>query len=279
MKRVCSGLILLICFLALLTPAAQAAESPLVIDQADLLTQQEETALAEQAAALGETYGMDVVILLNESLDGKTPEVYADDYYDQHGYGEDGILFLLSMEFRDWYISTCGAGIYAFTDYGIEQLGGQILPELGQGRYYEAFALYLDALIPYLDAYAQGTPIDGMADTSGDFYTGTQEDIVHYEKAPSFSRLLLTSIPVGLIGAAVVVVLMRTSMNTKRKQAAASVYLQDRSFHVHRCQDLFLYSNIRKTQRQESNGSSRSGGSSVHVSSGGRSHGGGGGKF
>lgn len=277
MKRILSSLLLAVFLLICLAPMAQAAELPLVIDDGALLTEQEEAVLSEKAASLRDTYGMDFVILTNFSLGGKTPEEFADDYYDESGYGDDGILFLLSMEYRDWYISTCCNGIYALTDYGIQSVAEEALPYLGEGRYFDGFYVYLDALAPYLDAYADGAPIDGNANISGDFYTGTQEEVIYYQEAPSFGRLLLTSLPIGLIVATVAVLIMRFTMNTKRRQSAASVYMKDNSFYLRRCQDLFLYSNVSKTRRQES--SSSGGGSSVHHSSSGRSHGGGGGKF
>ncbi|MDO5399807.1 MAG: TPM domain-containing protein [Eubacteriales bacterium] len=277
MKRLFSSIFLAVLVLMALAPAARAAEAPLVVDNGALLTAREESALAEKAASLREAYGMDLVIVTAASLNGKTPEAYADDYYDENGYQDDGILFLLSMEERDWYISTCGSGIYALTDYGIQQLGETILPDLADGRYYEAFDRYLDTLASYLDAFRAGTPIDGEADLSGDFYTGTREETVHSVRRSSPGRVLLTSLPIGLIAALVTVLSMRYTMNTKRRQTAAAAYMKDGSFHLRRCQDLFLYSNVSKTRRQESSGSS--GGSSVHRSSSGRSHGGGGGKF
>lgn len=276
MKRIFSLLILAL-LLTFLSPTALAAELPPVIDQAGLLTAQEEASLSKKAAALKEAYGMDIVILTNFSLGGKSPESYADDYYDEHGYGDNGILFLLSMEYRDWYISTCGDGVEALTDYGIQQVGEAALPDLADGRYFEAFDTYLDALVPYLEAYASGTQLDGKADYSGDYYHGTQEEIVYDRKSPSFGQLLLSSLPIGLIISAVAVCIMRTTMNTKRRQGAASCYMRENSFYLRRCQDLFLYSNVSKVRRQENSASS--GGSSVHHSASGRSHGGGGGKF
>lgn len=267
-----------------------AAETPdLVVDQVDLLTDPEEQALTEKAAALQTQYGMDVVIVTNQSLGSKTPEEYADDYFDYNGYGTDGVLFLLSMEYRDWYISTAGDGIYALTDYGVQQLGETALPYLGDGDYYKAFDAFLDALVPYFERFEAGNPIDGRADESEDFYIGTQEEVVHYEdrNVPSLGKRLLRSLPssllLGFVAAFVSILVMRSGMNTKRKQAAAGVYMDEKSYNLIRRRDTFLYSNTTKTRIQQnssSGGSShRSGGSSTHRSSSGRSHGGGGGKF
>ena len=80
-------------------------------------------------AAIGHTVTIDGVTA--DTINGETPMAYADDYYDYNGYGagadNDGILLLLSMEDRDWWISTTGYGIDAFTDYGIDVIGDEIV--------------------------------------------------------------------------------------------------------------------------------------------------------
>ena len=49
------------------------AEQQYVIDNADLMSSSEEAALDEKAQALRQEYGMDVVILTVDSLDGNAP--------------------------------------------------------------------------------------------------------------------------------------------------------------------------------------------------------------
>lgn len=289
MKCKLSALLLSLIILLSLALTVSAETPDLVVDQIDLFTDEEELALTEKAAALQSQYGMDVVIVTNQSLGSKTPEEYADEYFDYNGYGADGVLFLLSMEYRDWYISTAGDGIYALTDYGIEKLGDQVVPYLGSGDYYKAFDTFLDALVPYFERFESGNPIDGQVDESGDFYIGTQEKVVHYEKrnAPSLGKRLLRSLPssllLGFVTAMVSILVMRSGMNTKRKQTAAGVYMDEKSYDLIRRRDTFLFSNTTKTRIQQSSSSSgsshHSGGSSTHRSSSGRSHGGGGGKF
>lgn len=137
------------------------AEQQYVIDNADLMSSSEEAALDEKAQALRQEYGMDVVILTVDSLDGKRPQEYADDYYDYNGYADDGLLFLLSMEERDWYISTKGNAVYALTDYGIQQVGESALPYLGDGDYYGGFDAFLDTLPTYFPPTVTAPPLTG----------------------------------------------------------------------------------------------------------------------
>lgn len=250
-----------------------ASDLPLVFDNAGLLTPEEERNLEDKAQTLGEEYGLDAAILTVDRLNGKRPQDYADDFYDDQGYGDDGVLFLLAMEERDWYISTCGQAIYALTDYSIQQLGDTLVPYLSDGDYYAAFDLFLRSLPGYMDALEQGAPIDGNSDGR---YRGGQETVVYYERESSPNVLLAAAL--GLAAAAVTVGTMAWRMNSRRPKYSAGDYLQPGSYHLRRKEDLFLYSRVSKVRRQENN-SHGGGGSSVHMSSGGRSHGGGGGKF
>lgn len=274
MKKLTSLLLAVLLLSCLVLPAGASAGS-YIVDDAGLLYSDEAAVLEEMASALSATYGIDAVILTIDSLGGVSAQDYADDYYDHNGYSEDGVLFLLAMEEREWYISTCGTVNYALTDYGIQQLGEGVLPYLSSGSWYDGFAFFLERLPYYLDAYVSGTPVDGYADYSGTYYHGQQDEIVYYpqEKQPSFLMSLLIGLAVG----GITIAIMRSMMNTKRAQRGASVYLKDGSWNLRMHRDIYLYSNVTKTRRQQS--SSSGGGSSVHRSSGGRSHGGGGGKF
>ena len=276
LKKLTSLLLILLLLGCLALPAA-ARTGSYIVDDAGLLDSDETADLEALAASLSESYGIDIVILTVDSLGGAYAQDYADAYYDSNGYGKDGVLFLLAMAEREWYISTCGSVIYALTDYGIQQLGDGILPYLSSGHWYEGFRSYLESLPYYLDAYAAGSPVDGYGDYSGDYYHGTQEEVVYYqeEKEPSFPLSLL----IGLAAGGITVLIMRSTMNTKRSQRGASVYLKDGSWNLHTFRDLYLYSNVTKTRKQQNTSGSSGGGSSVHRSSSGRSHGGGGGKF
>ena len=255
-----------------------SAETSWVADDAGLLKSDEIDSLEKQSASLAEQYGIHAVIHTVDSLEGFSAQNYADYFYDNAGYVDDGVIFLLAMEEREWYISTCGSMIYTLTDYSIQQLGEGILPYLSSGHWYEGFRSYLESLPLYLDAYESGTPVDGYADYSGDYYHGKQEEVVYYnqENRPNF----LISLLIGLAAGGITILIMRSAMNTKRAQRGASVYLKDGSWNLYTHHDLYLYSNVTKTLRQQNTSSaSRGGGSSVHRSSGGRSHGGGGGRF
>lgn len=280
MKKLIS---LLLCLLLLCPVMTVFAEIPKIIDDAGLLWSDEIDALEEKANAITDEYGMDVVILTVDNFAGVSAsiEAFADGFYDNNGYGigpeGHGVILVLAMDTREWAISTCGDAIYAITDYGIESLFEVMAWDLSDGNYYRAFDAYLDALPKYFDAFRNGSPIDGYAgsyDGPGSYTPGTREDVVYYESTPPY---WLSPI-IGAAIAAIVVLIMRSSMNTKRPQRSAGDYLDRGSFHLRRHQDIFLYSQVSRVRRQTQS-SGGGGGSSVHRNSGGRSHGGGHGRF
>lgn len=275
-KLIC---IFLVCLLCVPLSAHASETAPWVIDEADLLTASQEQNLTEEIQSLRRDWDMDVVILTAATLNGQTPQDYADDYYDSHGYAGDGVLFLLSMEERDWYISTSGAAIYALTDYGIWQLGDTVVPYLSGGDYAGGFEAFLDALPSYFAAYDRGAPLDGDHHGSQKEYSGGRAQVVYYEKGQDLGLTLLICLAIGLAVGGIALLIMVMQMNSKRPQSSAGNYLKAGSFRLNRHRDLFLYSQVQRHRKPDPPQSGGGGGSSVHVSSGSSSHGGGGGKF
>lgn len=273
---------LLLCFsIPLSAAAAELQDVQYVVDNANILSYDAQAKLDSVAAQLSQTYSIDIFIVTTSTLNGIPAWEYAEGLYDSSSAYWDGscwdsdnaILFLLAMEEREWYISTAGEAIYAFTDYGLESLESEVIPYLSEGSYFEGFSIYLEEIPLFLDAYKQGSPIDGYA---SDYDPHNADNTVYYQAESGISILL--SIAIGLISAAVTILVMRGMMNTKNPQYAARDYMQPGSYQLTRHTDLFLYSNVTKVRRQE-NTSRNGGGSTVHRSSGGRSHGGRGGKF
>ncbi len=292
MKKI---LAIFLCLSLLLCAAPTAlATSPKIVDYADLLTPAEEEALEKTAQSIVDKYKIDVVIVTCYSLEGKTAEAYADDYFDYNGYGigkdYSGSLFLLSMEYRDWAISTSGDSIYALTDYGIELLFESCKGYLSNDQYYRAFDVYLDQLDGFYRAYKDGNPIDGYHNSDVDDYIiydpNNSAGTVHYRAKPTTGdmiRMVVISLVIGLAIGGIVLLAMRSKMNTFAPQSNATSYIPEGGFRFTEKKDTFLYSNVSKIRRDTSSSSggsrSRGGGSSSHRSSSGRRHGGRSGKF
>lgn len=139
-------------------------KAPRVVDEADLLEETTEKALLEKLDEISKRQECDVVVVTVDSLGGKTPMEYADDFFDYNGYGffetRDGLLLLVSMEYRDWWISTSGFAIEAFTDAGIEYMSGKFLPALSDGKYDQAFYSYAGWCDDYLTQAKTKKPYD-----------------------------------------------------------------------------------------------------------------------
>lgn len=242
---------------------------PLVMDEAGILSDFEIADLTEQANQITIDNQFAVVIVTVDSLAGQSAEAYADDYFDYNGYGygpeNDGVLFLLAMEEREWHISTTGYGITAFTDAGIEAIGNTVVPYLSDGAYYDGFNCFLYLCSDYLTQAQTGEPYD-VGNLSEN--TETQNSFIN----------ILTRIGIalffGLVIALVLTGRLRKQMHTVNPDNSAENYLDRDSFKVSRQRDRFLYANI-ITQHIERD----KGGSSTHLGSSGTSHGGGGGRF
>ena len=258
MKKVLTVLLVLLITLSFAVPAFAEA-MPRLVDQADLLTDAQEASLLSKLDTISNKHGMDVVVLTADTLDGKSPMAYADDFYDYNGYCEDGVLLLVSMEDSDWWISTAGYGITAFTDAGIEYLGNRFVPSLSDGDYAGAFEIYADHCDEFITQAKTGDPYD-----------------THNLPKEPFAFLMNLGIcfVIGLVIAAIATAIMKGQLKSVRSQAGASSYVKSGSLNVTHRQDLFLYRDVKRTAKPKS-----SSGSSTHTSSSGSSHGGGGGKF
>ena len=242
-----------------------------VVDNADLMSDYEENQLRAGIRKIVDEYDFDIVILTVDSCDGKTPQACADDYFDYNGYGfgadRDGMLFLLSMEERDWYISTHGYGIYAFTDYGLDRIASLILSDLSNGRYYNAFDYFLVCADLFLSQANDYTPYD------------TDYKFREEEPADQTGTYLIIAAVVSIIIALISVSVMKHGMNTIRLKHNAHDYIKKDSLVLLNKKDSFIHSKTTKTKIETSSSSGGGGGSSTHRSSSGSSHGGRGGKF
>ena len=251
---------------------------PRVVDIYDLLSDSEEASLADTIEDIAEDYDFDVVLLTVDGLGDKTPMEYADDFFDYGGYGygsgRDGVLFLLSMADRDWWVSTRGYGIAVFTDYGIDYIGDELVPEyFSTGDYAGGFAEFLDVTRDFLREADTDEPYDTNNTYRG--YAVVSSD--NGDRELTLKKVGISFV-VALVIAWTIVSMMKKSMKTVHLQPKAGTYVQDGSFILSQSTDTFLYSHVTQTRRETSSGGG-GGGSSTHSSSSGASHGGGGGKF
>ena len=222
-----------------------SAKSSQVLDLASVMSAEDASALDSRLPSLQNSHGLTVVILTVPNILDQSIQDFADNFYDNNRYDENGILLMVDMNSSQYYISTSGTAIEILSDRDLMQIEEAILPYFSEGRFYDGFSHFLDILPLYLGV---------EPDTGSDF-----------------GLALL----IGFVIALVILLIMRSSMNTKRAQRSAASYEVEGSYQLRRHQDLFLYSQVHKQPKPQNSSS----GNSTHQSASGRSHGGRGGKF
>ena len=239
---------------------------PRLVDEEDLLTEEEESSLLEKLDEISLRQDCDVVIAVVSGLEGSTAMEYADDFYDYNGYGmgseRDGILLLVSMEERDWWMSTCGYGITAFTDAGMKYMSEKFLPELSDGNYMQAFEKFSELCDDFITQAKTGEPYDQG----------------NLPAEPFNPFWIAVDLVIGFGMGYVIAFRKKEKLRTVRKKVMAEDYTLPGSFVLTVNSDRF----VRKyttSQVIQVDSESDSSGSSTHTSSSGTTHGGTGGKF
>lgn len=238
--------------LALACFASAEEKSPRLVDDAKLLTDADYQTVLAKLDEISEKLKFDIVVVTVNDYGNSSIVAYADDFYDYHGYGLDerhsGALLLLSMNTREWYISTTGEGI-EIIDTGL--ISDEFVGYLTSGRYKTAFIAYANACA----------------------------DAVEDSRSFHFVRKLLIALVVGFIVAFIVAGSMKRQLTSVQMVNQANDYVRPGSLNITDSKDLFLYASVTRTARPRDEGRSGGGGGGTHTSSSGTSHGGGGGKF
>ncbi len=253
-KRIVSIFIaVLLCFSLSIFASAQENDRTLglVEDYADLLTNEEEASLTEKLEAFCDEYEMEIAVVTINYLAGKTAREYADDFYDNNGYGygenDDGLLALYydgAVGEREIYISTHGTAISKITDADIDYITDVMVMYLSAGEFAEAFEAFVDELT----------------------------DVVKVSVSIIWIPL---SLVIGIVIVFFVLKTMASSNKSVIRKADAKDYVRSGSMVVTGSYDNFLFNNVTRVARPKNTSS----GSSTHTSSSGRTHGGGGKKF
>ncbi|MDO5327526.1 MAG: TPM domain-containing protein [Clostridia bacterium] len=245
MKKI---IILLSLLLILCIPAL--ADQSRVIDEADVLTADEEFRLEQAIALIGQEHQFDVVLLTKTSIDGKVPRYYAADYYDYGGFGygdtHDGIIILLvtgaGVGDRDYTIVMTGRGETIFNDDVVYDIEDDILPDLRMSNYSSAMAR---------------------------FVTDVNARLADYTPARRTAKVAPILLIVGLGIGAIVAFALKAQMKSVHRKHGAANYVRDGSFQLTRVQDIYLYTTTtRRKIETQSSGGGHSGGGGFTGSSG-----------
>lgn len=267
-KRVFGIFFVMLLSLSLTFLVFAADDVPRLVDEAALFSDSDAEALLGLLDEISERQQMDIVVVTVNSLQGASSMEYADDFYDYNGYGfgeeRDGMLFLISMEERDWYISTTGYGITVFTDAGLEYISERFLDDLSEGEYAAAFTTFAELCDDFITQAKTGEPYD----------------VGNLPKEPFWLvGSLAIALAAGFIIALIATGIMRSQLKTVYSRPVADNYIRKGSINITKRSDLFLYRHVSRREKPKDNGSKGPGSSSTHRSSSGSTHGGRGGKF
>lgn len=268
-------------FLCLAAPGTAFAGAQRVFDDAGLFDAGEKEALEQKLSGFREAWQMDLGLLTTDGTGRKPMERFADDFYDQQGMGEgenySGALFVIDLGSRELYISTLGDMAQYLTDERIEALLDGAYAYASKADYAGCAAAVADGIAGYMEA---GVPAD-------------QHDYIRKEYRPSLEwyEILISAV----IAAAVAVmpcigVINRYKMKKEQRQSLNYhlSYRGSSEFRYSLVNDLFLNKMVSQRRIRSNTGGSGpdgrgpgspSGRTTLHRSSSGRMHGGGGRKF
>lgn len=225
---------------------------PLVVDNADILTDDEEAYFLERCQTFTDEYKCEIAIVTIIDTEGKTVQEYADDFYDYNGYGygenRDGLLcvYLDGEEGkRNATLTTYGTAQLNIGDDEIEDI---LLAIAGSAKFGE-----------FKDAF--------------DWYIDLSEEAVK-PMPPLF--WLLICLAVGMVIGLIITNSMASKNYSVHKKETAADYVREGTLMITGRNDVFKNTRVNVTPKPKSNsGSSSDSGGSTHTSSSGRSHGGG----
>lgn len=247
-KKVLSfAMLLMLC--VVLTVPAFAADIPRLTDVAGLLSEDEYFALNEKLDTISEELGFDVVVVTLDSLNGVDVEEASCEIYDQYGFGygveADGVILLISMEERDWVITSTGFGEEAINADARNYMSEAFVSDLSDGDYFDAFNTF--------------------ADLTQDLVTDARNGEV-YKKPFNPAGSLGGSVVISAIVSFFSVGRMKGKLKSVSAQYAADYVKQD-SLDIREANERFLYHTITSTPKQTE---SRSSGGHSHSSTSGK---------
>lgn len=251
------------------TPKIDATEK--IYDFAELLTEEEEKELYEKVSMYINESSFDfAIVTINENpksyYNGQNKTaVYADDFYDYNDFKDDGVLFLIDMENREYYISTSGEAILMYDDERIDDILDNAEFSMKSGDYAEACRIVIESLSDYSE--------EGIPDSNANCEITSTGDYKCYKKVP-YLPIIIATLLITIVTFAIII----TSYKKIRLAQNAANYIVKGKTKIDKRVDLFYDTHTSRTLRVESSssGGSSGGGSSTHSSSSGSSHGGGG---
>ena len=176
-------------------------------------------------------------------------------------------MLLISMEARDWHITTTGFGITAVNDAAIRMIEDNMVSKLSDGDYYDAFSTFCEKVDFVAEKARNGDPYE-PGDDSLPFNVKVTASVIGGIIAGFFFGFVLSAKE-------------KAALKQIRRQHGANAYIYGDASHLTVSEDRFIRTAVTKTliERDDDRSSGGGGGSTTHYGSSGTMHGGGGGKF
>ncbi len=214
-----------------------------VVDEAGLLTDKEESALAKKLEDFKNEHGVELAVVLVNTTNGQDIERFSEIYYKTAGFDYDGIMLLVNMntdgaapEGKALHLYSSGVGYDALSDAQSQHICDSVAACFADKDYTDGVSSFVSLCDARVGEHKNGKPFNWFLS-------------------------LAVSLGIGLVVALISTGVMRSKLKSVHKQTTATQYVDRRGVNLEESRDLFLYSNVVKTYIPRSNPSGRSGSS------------------
>lgn len=239
----------LVVFMLFISVFSASAKGVFVTDSGNLLSDEQERELQTVLENQSKKCSMDIVAVTTDSLNGLTPRLFTENFYTSNGYGEDGVIIMISVDEvnpknREVYIASTGTASEKIDGEKIDMILDRIVPELKSGQYCDAIETYAVVCGEYLI------------------------DVKDYTDLLLIGGICLV---VGFGIALIIVLGMKSKHKSVRFESDADNYLKSGSLDIHEARDIFLYFHITRVPKPKDNNKTLSGKGGGSFKGGGRS--------
>lgn len=265
MKKKLAAILIVILSVCLAFSFAYADEEklPLLIDDADILSDEAESDILLRLSDISDRYNCDTALLIiSDTYDFGYDDgtALADDFYDYSGYGRtserDGMLLVWVDNDRELFLSTRGYVTYAVTDTGLDYIFDEMSSYLYDNDFYGAFVKYAESIDYLLELAKSGNRM-----TSGET-----------SSAPNPLLKIPIALAIGILIAFIIVSSWKSQLKSVQAEKFANNYVKEDTIDIRNGGEYFMYSHVDKTKKAKQE-------STTHTSSSGATHGGGSKKF
>ncbi|WP_310601637.1 TPM domain-containing protein [Anaerosporobacter sp.] len=279
-KLIPPSLLILVCLLLslVIVPVLQVAASKTtsyIIDNANLLSSDEQTELNKLASKYSKDKSMSIVTITTNDTNNLSTTNYASNYYDTYihdteGYTNDCVIFMIDMEHRN-------VNIFAYEDAAIymdtsrcDKVLDVVTSKLSDGDYYNAIKTFLEKTNKYLgtepttsssntnsnSSNSNSTPSKQTPYTSEEYDTATPNNIFY-----NIWFQLALAVIIGIISVSIMV-----SNSGGKVTTNSSTYLDHSNSKLTGCYDNYVRTTTtrrKKPEHNDNNNNHHSGGSST----------------